>query len=52
MRSKDFESSHDASLVPNASTSATSKLSQHEFAERCGDPARLIYKGQAGKPTR
>src|ERR1700685_1583848 len=32
MRSKDFDAAH--------------KLSQHEFTGRCGDPARLIYKGQ------
>ena len=54
MRSKDFESSHDASLVPNASTSATSKLSQHEFAERCGDapwigPFVVMFSQWAGE---
>ena len=33
MRPEDFDAAH--------------KLSQHEFTERCGDPARLIYKGQS-----
>jgi hypothetical protein len=46
MRSRDFDSSHNDPCATNAATSAALELSHHEFAERCGDPTRLIYKGQ------
>jgi hypothetical protein len=46
MGTEDFESSHNGSCTPKATTCATLKLSQREFTERCGNPARLIYKGQ------
>jgi hypothetical protein len=42
MRSRDFESS----LCATSAAMSTLELSYHEFTERCGDPARLIYKGQ------
>src|ERR1700690_2497290 len=43
---KDSESSQNGLCILKAITSPTLKSTQHEFTERCGDPARLIYKGQ------